>query len=47
MEIGEVTSSTNPKKADKVATTAKPFEGKEGRIDQLFRSKTLFSLINY
>ena len=32
VEIGEVTTTASPKKADKVATTVKPFEGKEGKI---------------
>ena len=36
VEIGEVTTTGSPKKAEKVATPVKPFEGKEGKIYLLF-----------
>ena len=36
VEIGEVTTTGSPKKAEKVLTPVKPFEGKEGKIYLLF-----------
>ena len=45
VEIGEVTTTGSPKKAEKVATPVKPFEGKEGKIYLLFGRSFLKILI--